>query len=50
MLMFVLLLALREEEAALSGTGKSFALDRGIDSRLISNTDGMLFLILSKRK
>merc|ERR1711915_459463 len=47
MLMFVLLLALREEEAALSGTGKSFALDRRIDSRLISNTDGMLFLILS---
>jgi len=43
----LLLFVLREEKAALSCTGKCFALNRGVDPRLISNTDCMLLLILS---
>ena len=45
----VLLLVLREEKAALSCTGKSFALDRGVNPRLISNTDCVFLLILRKK-
>jgi len=46
----VLLLVLREKKAALSCTGKSFALDRGVNPRLISNTDCVFLLILRKNK
>ena len=46
----VLLLVLREEKAALSCTGKSFALDRGVNPRLISNTDCVFLFILRKNK
>ena len=44
----LLLLVLREEKTALSCTGKCFALNRGEDPRLISNTDCMLLLILQE--
>ena len=47
---FVLLLVLREEKAALSCTGKGFSLDRGVNPRLISNTDCVFLLILRKNK
>ena len=44
----LLLLVLREKEAALSGTGSGLALDWGVHSRLTCNTDGVLLVILRR--